>query len=99
MSLKENIAAFGALRDNLELEHFGKWVVFQDCKQAGLYRIFREAASATVERFGNGSYLIRRIGDSSVLRLPVSVRCQPEKMPRVEFSIGAPELAVRTHCS
>lgn len=91
MSLKENIAAYGQLKDDLELEHFGKWVVLQACKQAGLYRTFQEAVADAMERFGNGPYLIRRIGDSPVLRLPASVRYQPEKTPRVEFPAGAPD--------
>lgn len=45
MSLKENIVAYGQLKDDLELEHFGKWVVLQACKQAGLYRTFQEAVA------------------------------------------------------
>jgi len=77
MSLKENIAAYGHLKDDLELEHFGKWVVFHQSKQAGLYDSFQEAAADAARRFGNGPYLIRRIGDPPVVKLPASVIYRP----------------------
>ena len=36
-TLDENIAAYDAMRDHLELEYFGKWVVFYDEEFVGSY--------------------------------------------------------------
>lgn len=82
MSLKENIAAYDQTKDDLELEHFGKWVVFHDGEKAGLYESFQEAAADAVARFGNGPYLIRKIGDPPVVRLPASLLYQPVNASR-----------------
>ena len=38
--LKKEIAAYERLRDDLELEHFGEWVVVHDEKLAGIYDSF-----------------------------------------------------------
>ncbi len=69
-TLTENIAAYDALRDYLELEHFGKWVVFYDEELAGCYDEFEDAGYDAIKRFGRGPYLIRQVGARSVIRLP-----------------------------
>lgn len=61
-TLKIEIAAYERMRDDLELEHFGKWVVVHDEKLVGTYESFEKAAETAVERFGRGPYLIRRVG-------------------------------------
>ena len=35
MSLKQNIAAYDRMKDDLELEHFGEWVVFHEVNRPG----------------------------------------------------------------
>ena len=77
MNLKENIAAYDQLKDDLELEHFGKWVVFHDGELVDFYDAFQEAAADAAKQFGNGPYLIRRIGDPSTVRVPASLLYQP----------------------
>ena len=34
-TLKENIAAYEAMQNDLELDYFGKWVIFHDEKMVG----------------------------------------------------------------
>lgn len=72
-TLNENIAAYDKMRDFLEIEHFGKWVVFYGEELAGTYDDFQDAAAETVKRFGRGPYLIRQVGRPP-LRLPASVQ-------------------------
>ncbi|MCY4261739.1 MAG: hypothetical protein OXC97_00225 [Candidatus Dadabacteria bacterium] len=70
--LKEEIAAYEEMCNDLELEHFGEWVVFRDKKLAGTYDSFDMAAEDAVKRFGRGPYLIRKVG-APPLTLPASV--------------------------
>ena len=53
------------MRADLEIDHFGEWVVVRDEKVAGTYESFEKAAEDAVIRFGRGPYLIRRIGASA----------------------------------
>ena len=74
--LKEEIAAYERMRDDLELENFGKWVVVHDEKLAGIYDSFEVAADNAVQRFGRGPYLIKRVGEPP-MTLPASVLYSP----------------------
>ena len=69
-TLDENIAAYDVMRDHLELEHFGKWVVFYDEEFVGSYDESEDAAQIAIERFGRGPYLIRQVGARRELWLP-----------------------------
>lgn len=61
-SLSKEIAAYEKLRDQLETDHFGKWVIVYNEKLAGTYLSSEEAAFDAVKRFGRGPYLIRHVG-------------------------------------
>lgn len=76
MSLKKEIAAYKAMKNDLELEHFGKWVIFHDESLIGIHESFEKAATVAVEKFGRGPYLIRRIGVPQ-RTLPASVLYRP----------------------
>ena len=69
-TLDENIAAYDAMRDHLELEYFGKWVVFYDEEFVGSYDESEDAAYAAIERYDRGPYLIRQVGARRVIWLP-----------------------------
>ena len=75
-TLKTEIAAYERMRDDLELEHFGEWVVVHDEKLAGTYESLEKAADDAVQRFGRGPYLIRQVG-APPLVLPASVKYRP----------------------
>lgn len=59
LGIKKEIAAYERMRDDLELEHLGEWVVMHDEKLVGTYADFQEAAADAVQRFGHGPYLIQ----------------------------------------
>ena len=70
-TLKEEITAYEDMRGDLELDHYGKWVIICDKKLAGAYDSNEEAAEEAVKRFGRGPFLIKRVGDYT-LTLPAS---------------------------
>ncbi|MFY9531240.1 MAG: hypothetical protein WBC04_14010 [Candidatus Acidiferrales bacterium] len=70
--IDQEIAAYEAMRDELEAQHMGRWVLVHDCKLVGVYDSFEKAAEDAVHRFGSGPYLIRQIG-APPITLPASV--------------------------
>ncbi len=74
--LKEEMAAYERMRDDLELDHFGKWVVVHEAQLAGIYDSFEVAADKAVQSFGRGPYLIKRVGEPPMV-LPVSALYRP----------------------
>jgi hypothetical protein len=74
--LQNDIAAFDAMKADLEAEHFGQWVVFHSGALVDIFDSFEVAAGEAVERFDRGPYLIRQIGASAV-NLPASVMYRP----------------------
>lgn len=71
-SLKDEIDAYEQMRNDLELNHLGKWVVVHGGELIGTYDDFQDAAETAVEKFGRGPYLIKRVGEGPV-SLPASV--------------------------
>lgn len=62
--LSDNIEAYEAMREELERDHTGLWVVVYERELIGIYTDFETAADAAVEKFGRGPYHIRQIGVS-----------------------------------
>ena len=60
--LSDNIRAYEAMREELECDHTGAWVVVHNRELIGIFPDLEAAADEAVERFGRGPYLIRRIG-------------------------------------
>jgi len=58
----DEISACERMRDSLETDHFGQWALLHHEKLIGTYESFESAADDAVQRFGEGSYLIRQIG-------------------------------------
>ena len=75
-TLSSQILAYEEMRDVLESDHFGRWVVFHDEELVNTYESFEEAAEDAVRQFGRGPYLIRQIG-APPLTLPASVLYRP----------------------
>ncbi len=75
-TLSSQIAAYEEMRDLLETDHFGKWVVFHGGELVNTYESFEEAAEEAVLRFGRGPYLIRQVG-APPAALPASVLYRP----------------------
>ena len=74
--LSQEIAAYDRMRNVLEVDHFGKWVVVHDEELVDTYEDFQDAAEDAIRRFGRGPYLIRRVGEGPV-RLPASALYRP----------------------
>ena len=73
-ALDEQIAVYESMRDDLEREHMGKWVVVHGGVVAGYFETHWDAAGAAVQRFGDGPYLIREIGAPDALQIPAAVQ-------------------------
>ena len=74
--VKSDIAAFTAMREELEQKHMGKWVLFYNEAFVAVYDTFEAAAEDAVLCFGRGPYLIKQIGAPSPT-LPASVMFRP----------------------
>lgn len=71
--LSREIAAYRAMKADLEAASLGKWAVVHDEELAGTFDSFEAAADDAVKRFGRGPYLIRQIG-APPMSLPASVK-------------------------
>ena len=71
-TLKEEIAAFERIRNDLETDHLGEWVVIHSGQLIDTYESFELAADDATKRFGRGPYLIRKVG-AAPTTLPISV--------------------------
>ena len=72
-TIDTEIAAYDAIKDQLEATCLDKWVVIHGGIVAGVFNDFQKAAADAVARFGRGPYLIRRVGQKPTV-LPASVR-------------------------
>ena len=72
--LDEQITVYESMRDDLEREHMGEWVVVHGGVVAGYFETHWDAAEAAVQRFGDGPYLIREIGAPDALQIPAAVQ-------------------------
>jgi hypothetical protein len=66
------LAAYQGMREKLETEHMGKWVLVRGGQLISLFDSFEAAAEEAVRKFGSGPYLIRQIGAPSVT-MPASL--------------------------
>ena len=74
--IKDEIAAYDLLKEDLEAKHMSKWVLVRDLKLVGIFDSFEEAAESAVKQFGGGPYLIRQVG-APPMKLPASVMHRP----------------------
>ena len=75
-TLQDDICAYDRMRDTLETEHFGRWVLIYNRELIDSFDDFQKAAEVAVERFGRGPYLIRKAGEGPI-SLPVSTLYVP----------------------
>jgi len=73
--LERDIAAFEENQNSLEASAMGKWVLIRDASVIGTFDSLEAAAEHAVDEFGEGPYLLRQIGSSSIA-LPASVMFQ-----------------------
>ena len=61
-TIEKEIIAYDLMREELEADHKGEWVLVHDQELIGLFETFQKAAVVASRRFGRGPYLIRKIG-------------------------------------
>ena len=66
MALAAQIEVYERMRDSLERDHDGEWVVILDGEILDFFETGRAAAESAVAHFGYSPYLIRQIGRSFV---------------------------------
>ncbi len=74
--LSDEIAAYEAVRADLEARFLGRWALFHDQSLIETFDCFENAADMAVRRFGRGPYLIRQVGEPPIT-LPISVLYNP----------------------
>jgi hypothetical protein len=70
--MNDDMAAYDMMRQVLETNHTGKWVLFHERSLVSMHSGFESAAEEAVRKFGRGPYLIRQIGAPPIV-LPASV--------------------------
>ncbi len=78
--INEDIAAYDAMRQELEANHTGKWVLLYNRELIAVFDSFESAAETAVQKFGRGPYLIRQIGAPPVT-LPASIMYRQDYRP------------------
>ncbi len=64
MPLEKEIHAYEKMREELERQHDGKYVVFSGDTLFGVFDDLDSAAQAAIAKFGRGPYLIRQVGEN-----------------------------------
>ncbi|MGZ3276455.1 MAG: hypothetical protein ACXU82_18010 [Caulobacteraceae bacterium] len=72
-ALDDDIAAFEEMKADLEAQHLGEWVIFHHGRYVEAFADFQSAATAAVDRFDLGPYLIRQVGTSAIQLSATSV--------------------------
>jgi hypothetical protein len=68
--LERELATFERERKHLEQEHLGKFVLIRGDQIIGTFDTFDAAADEALRQFGQGPYLIRRIGEEAMALPP-----------------------------
>ena len=71
-AIKEELEHYETIREDLELNHFGEWVVVHDSAHE-IHATFDDAADSAVTKYGRGPYLIRQVGEPQVTPTPASL--------------------------
>jgi hypothetical protein len=64
--LRDEIAAFERMKQELEAKHWNQWVLFHGGRFVDAFPDFNSAAASAVDRFDAGPYLIRQVGAPSI---------------------------------
>ena len=75
--IEREIAAYEAMKADLEKNHMGKHVVIKDGRLIGAYDTFDAAAREALQKFGSEPFMIRQVGAPESVRVPASVAWRP----------------------
>ena len=71
-------AAYEEMKEALERDHLGEWVVFHNRKLVESYKEFQDAATDAVRKFGRGPYLITQVGEPTEISFPPYISYMPD---------------------
>lgn len=71
--LSKEMAAYDRMRDELEMDYFGKWVIVHDEELVGTYDESEDAAYDALQKFGRGPYLIKQVGEPPIAPPPFHI--------------------------
>jgi hypothetical protein len=60
--LSLEMKVYESMKESLESNYSGKWVLIHGNELIEIYDKFEDAAEDAVNKFGNGPYLIRQVG-------------------------------------
>jgi len=73
MPTEEDIRAYDVRRSELERHYAGKFVVFHSGQLVGVFDDFDSAGEGALRQFGDSPSLIRKVGDSTLKHVSISV--------------------------
>ena len=71
MSVKKQLLAYQAMKDDLELDYFGKWVIIYEEKLVGAHDKEDDACIDAVKRYGDSPFAIVQVGSDEVVNSPI----------------------------
>ena len=75
--LEKNRAAYNAIKDEMEAEHFGRAALLHDGEVVEIYNDSGDAYAIGCEKFGLGNFSIENIGEPPI-SLGVFTMCLPK---------------------
>ena len=75
--LEKNRAAYNAIKEEMEAEHFGRAVLLHDGEIVEIYNDSGDAYAIGCEKFGLGNFSIEKIGEPPI-SLGVFTMCLPK---------------------
>lgn len=75
--LASEIAAYEAIRHELEAAHDKSWAVVHGGVLQGVFADFQDAAALAIDRYGSAPCLIRQIGANGPVQLPGGMMFTP----------------------
>jgi len=73
MPTEEDVRAYDERRSELERQYSGKVVVFHSGQLVGAFDDFDAAGEFALRKFGDSPVLIRKVGDSALKHVSISV--------------------------
>lgn len=75
--LEKNRAAYNAIKEEMEAEHFGRAALFHDGEIIEIYNDSGDAYAVGCEKFGLGNFSIEKIGEPPI-SLGIFTMCLPK---------------------
>lgn len=71
MSVKKQLLAYQSMKEELELDYLGKWVIIYEERLVGAHDTEDEACIDAVKRYGHSPFAIVQVGSDEVVNTPI----------------------------